>query len=82
MDIRIAQEDHPYLLEWLSTASRDGGGFVSNLARAGLVADAQNYRYLRPVLVAMSAKYPLYGPSEAVKRELETAVREFEARCS
>jgi hypothetical protein len=30
----IAQFDHPYLLEWLARADRDGGGFVSS-NRAG-----------------------------------------------
>lgn len=66
----IAQEDDPELLEWLSKANQDGGGFISSLARAGLVADFENYPILRPVLVAMRAKYTQYEPSEAVKREI------------
>lgn len=67
----IAQEDDPELLEWLSKANQEGGGFVSSLARAGLVADYENYPLLRPVLLAMRKKYSQYEPSEAVKREIK-----------
>lgn len=66
----IAQEDDPKLLGWLSNANQYGGGFVSSLARAGLVADFENYPILRPVLVAMRAKYTEYEPSDAVKQEI------------
>jgi len=66
----IAQNDDPELLEWLSNAKEKGGGFVSALATAGLVADFDNYPILRPVLVAMRAKYPQYEPSAAVKHEI------------
>jgi hypothetical protein len=66
----IAQSDDPVLLEWLSNASQRGGGFVHSLAEAGLRADPENYRVLRPVLMAMRKKYPDYEPSAAVKQEI------------
>lgn len=65
-----AQNDDPELLEWLARADQDGGGFLRSLARAGLVADHHNYPILRPVLIAMRAKYPQYEPSDAVKQEI------------
>lgn len=43
----IAQNDDPELLEWLANANHQGGGFVSALACAALVADFQNYSLLR-----------------------------------
>ena len=70
MTILIAQNDDPELLEWLAKADKDGGGFVSSLARAALVADEENYPILRPVLLLMRVKYPAYEPSEAVKQEI------------
>jgi len=66
----IAQTDDPELLEWLGKACNLGGSFVSSMARAGLVADWQNYPLIRPVLLQLREKYPAYEPSEAVKREL------------
>jgi hypothetical protein len=66
----VAQSDDPELLEWLAAADRDGGGFVQNLAHAGLVADPENYPLIRPVLIEMRKKYPAYEPSDAVKREI------------
>jgi len=66
----IAQNDDPELLEWLAAADKDGGGFVSAIARAGLVADCENYPLIRPLLVRMRAKYTQYEPSDAVKREI------------
>lgn len=69
-DFLIAQNDDPELLEWLSEADRNGGGFVSAIARAGLVADYDNYPLVRPLLLAMRKKYPVYEPSEAVKQEI------------
>jgi hypothetical protein len=66
----IAQNDDPELLEWLAAADRDGGGFVHNLAHAGLVADAENYPLIRRLLIEMRAKYPAYEPSDAVKQEI------------
>ncbi|HZT71230.1 MAG TPA: hypothetical protein VFC10_15980 [Terriglobia bacterium] len=41
--ISVAQEDHPYLLEWLGQAQRYGGGFLSSFAHAAMVADNENY---------------------------------------
>jgi hypothetical protein len=66
----IAQNDDPELLEWLANADHNGGGFVSSVARAGLVADFENYPLLRPVLLALRKKYPEYEPSDAVKQEI------------
>lgn len=66
----IAQEDDPELLEWLAKAAQEGGGFISAIARAGLVADFENYPQIRPLLISMRAKYPKYEPSDAVKQEI------------
>ena len=66
----IAQEDDRELLEWLSKANQDGGGFLSSIARAALVADFENYPLMRPMLLVLRKKYPRYEPSEAVKQEL------------
>jgi hypothetical protein len=48
------------LISWLLNAARDAGDFVKNLAEAGLRADGYNYPILRPVLLRMKAKYPIY----------------------
>jgi hypothetical protein len=69
-NVLIAQSDDPELLEWLAKADTDGGGFISSLARAALVADEDNYPILRPVLILMRSKYPNYEPSDEVKREI------------
>lgn len=66
----IAQTDDPELLEWLAKANQDGGGFVKAIARAGLVADCENYPLIRSLLLVMRAKYPAYEPSDAVKEEI------------
>ena len=66
----IAQEDDPELLEWLSKASIEGGGFVSSVARAALVADWENYPLIRPLLLQLRVKYSRYEPSQAVKHEI------------
>jgi hypothetical protein len=68
----IAQTDDPELLEWLAKATELGGGFISSLARAALVADHTNYPILRPLLVTMRAKFPQYEPSDAVKAEIRS----------
>lgn len=68
--IVIAQNDDPELLEWLAKASQEGGGFISSIARAGLVADEENYPAIRPFLLLMRARYPKYEPSDAVKQEI------------
>jgi len=76
----IAQEDDPELLEWLVKAHVQGGGFVSNLAHAALVADEENYPLMRPLILIMRKKYTTYEPSDAVKQEirerLEREIRE------
>jgi hypothetical protein len=66
----IAQNDDPALLEWLANAEKTGGDFVRSIARAGLVADHENYPLIRLVLMALRQKYPAYEPSEAVKEEI------------
>lgn len=71
----VAQNDDPELLEWLAAADRDGGGFVQNLAHAGLTADPDNYPAIRPVLLVMRKKYPAYEPSDAVKQEIRERVK-------
>jgi hypothetical protein len=70
MDFLFAQNDDPELLEWLAKASQEGGGFVGAVARAGLVADCENYALIRPLLITMRGKYPAYEPSDAVKQEI------------
>jgi len=70
----IAQNDDPELLEWLAKADREGGGFVSSVARAALVADHDNYPLVRPLILQLRAKYPKYEPSEEVKREIRERV--------
>jgi hypothetical protein len=44
--------------------------FVSSVARAGLVADHENYPLIRPLLLQLRTKYTTYEPSDAVKREI------------
>lgn len=66
----FAQNDDPELLEWLAKASKEGGGFVSAVAKAGLVADCENYPLIRPLLIVMRKKYPAYEPSDEVKEEI------------
>ena len=70
MAFLIAQNDDPELLEWLANADHNGGGFISSVARAGLVADYDNYPLIRPLLIALRAKYPKYEASEQVKEEI------------
>ena len=66
----VAQNDDPELLEWLAKAAHDGGGFISSVARAGLVADYENWPHIKPLLLVMRRKYPKYEPSDAVKQEI------------
>jgi hypothetical protein len=70
MGALIAQNDDPELLEWLNNAANRAGGFLQNLAWAGLRADYENYPTLRPVLIQMRKRYPEYEPSDAVKQEI------------
>lgn len=71
----IAQTDDPELFEWLAKANQSGGGFISALARAALIADDMNYPIIRPVILAMRSKYPAYEPTDAVKREIAERVK-------
>jgi hypothetical protein len=74
IDCLIAQSDDPEQLEWLANADRDGGGFISSIARAALVADPENYAMIRPLLAYFRAKYPQFEPSDAVKQEIKDRV--------
>jgi len=78
-DLRTAQTDHPLVLEWLNNAHRHSGDFLKNLAEAALRADAENYRFVRPIVTIMRAKYPQYEASDAVKVELADVIKEWEA---
>ena len=49
------------LLVWIVNASNSGGSFLKSLAEAGLRADEDNYRLIRPVLLKMKEKYPQYA---------------------
>jgi len=71
----IAQNDDPELLEWLANAQQKGGGFISSVASAALVADFENYPLIRPFVIQMRAKYPQYEPSDAVKQEILERVK-------
>lgn len=66
----IAQTDDPELLEWLAKADQEGGGFVSSIASAALVADHENYALIRPLILTLRKKYTRYEPSELVKQEI------------
>lgn len=60
----IAQEDTE-LFNWLLNASGHGtmpaaGDFLKHLTEAGLRADSLNYSIMRPVLLTMMARYPMY----------------------
>lgn len=70
----IAQNDDPELLEWLAKADRDGGGFISSIARAALVADDSNYPLIRPLILLLRVKYPKYEPTDQVKQEIRDRV--------
>lgn len=70
----IAQFDDPELLEWLAKANEFGGGFISSISRAALIADEENYPLMRPFLLVMRQKYPRYEPSAAVKQEIRERV--------
>jgi len=66
----VAQSDDRELLEWLANAYQRGGGFISSLASAALRADPENYALMRPLVLRMREKYPIYEPSEEVQREI------------
>jgi hypothetical protein len=68
----IAQSDEPELLWWLLKACQLGGSFVSSIARAGLVADYENYPLIRPLLLVLREKYPEYEATERLKKEIRS----------
>jgi hypothetical protein len=54
----------PELLEWLSNASHSresSHSFVATIAEAGLRADHSNYPLIRPALLRLRDKYPVYS---------------------
>jgi hypothetical protein len=54
----------PELLEWLNNASlsrENSHSFVSTIAEAGLRADHSNYPLIRPALLRLREKYPVYS---------------------
>ncbi len=55
-----AQEDGP-VFQWLLMASVHAGDFLRHLAEAALRADDDNYPILRPVILRMMEKYPVYS---------------------
>lgn len=55
----LANDDSD-LTNWIYCAMDQGGGFVSSIARAAVSADVDNYRILRPALLALKKKYPDY----------------------
>ncbi len=46
---------------WLVWAHETGGLFVQAIAGAAIVADPENYRLMRPLLLRLKAKYPSYA---------------------
>jgi hypothetical protein len=64
----IAQQDDPELLAWLDNAQRQGGGFVSSVANAALVADWENYSLIRPLVLQLRTKYPDHEASAHADR--------------
>jgi hypothetical protein len=49
---------------WLMHAAERGGGFVRSFAETVMRADDDNYRLLRPALIALKEKYPRYNNDE------------------
>jgi hypothetical protein len=66
----IAQDDDLQVFEWLVNAAAGGGGFVSSFAIAALRADDENYPIIRPALIVLRKKYPVYEQSEFMKQEI------------
>lgn len=58
----IAQEDKE-LWNWIDSAYRNSGSFIRALTKAAMVADAENYALLRPVLLVFKNKYRKYDPN-------------------
>jgi hypothetical protein len=63
----IAHTDN-VLLAWLlgivNEKPTESGGFLKTLADAALRADCQNYAILRPALLEIQKKYPVYHDPE------------------
>ena len=46
---------------WLTSAMRFGGGFVSSFADCCFRADDENFKLIEPVLIQLMEKYPSYS---------------------
>ncbi len=51
----------PELTAWINMAIRYGGSFINSICHAALHADEDNYGLMRPLLLALKAKYPKYS---------------------
>ena len=58
--VLIAQTDNEGLFRWIQNAQMNGGGFITAIATAALLADTYNYPLLRPSLIAIRGRYPDY----------------------
>ena len=61
------------LFGWATAARRYGGEFVKTIARAAFFADDENYAMLRPVMLALKAKYPKYDDMHQMDEAREAA---------
>ena len=73
----IAHEEAPNVLEWIFNAAEHGGGFLSNFARAAMVADHDNYPRIRPIVEYLRLKYPAYDPSSPQFAKLPSKRHDF-----
>ena len=60
------------LKQWLYNARERGGSFVKSLFFTAVSADDDNYAILRPVLLQLKAKYPVYSKI-AIEAAIEAA---------
>jgi hypothetical protein len=80
--VKMIAFDDPELNEWLMQAIEEGSGqFLSALAEAALIACAEDYLLVRPVLISLkrtygfaspAARYPADGDSREGRRAAAT----------
>lgn len=58
----------PMLLNWLFNAANFAGDFLKDISNGALRADWNNYPLLRPFLLYLKEKYPLYDQTYTGKR--------------